>query len=68
MNLLKEFFLKILFPMIWLGFFAYAFSSASLHLAKAWKGKQFKLICLYVWILLVGLYFLLLALPCLKQQ
>ena len=58
MSFVKEFFWQILFPMIWLGFFAYAFSSASMHLAKAWKEKKFKSICLYVWVLLVGFYFL----------
>jgi hypothetical protein len=56
---LKAFFFKIIAPMISLVFFAYAFSLAAIHLAKAWKSKKFKQIWLYLWIILVGLYFLL---------
>ncbi len=56
---LKAFFFKIIAPMIYLVFFAYAFTFAGIQLAKAWKSKKFKQIWLYVWIILVGLYFLL---------
>lgn len=55
---IKAFFFKVIFPMIYLVFFAYAFTFASLKLAKAWKIKNFKQIWLYLWILLVGFYFL----------
>lgn len=55
---LKALFFKIIVPMIYLIFFAYAFTFASLKLAKAWKSKNFKQIWLYLWVLLVGAYFL----------
>jgi hypothetical protein len=58
MAILKGVFFKILAPMIWLVFFAYAFSIASIQLAKAWKAKNFKMIWLNVWLLFVGVYFL----------
>ena len=58
MELLKDFFFKIIAPMIWLIFFAYAFVFSGTRLEKAWKDKKFKLIWLYIWIILVGLYFL----------
>lgn len=58
MEVAKVFFFKIIVPMIWLIFFAYAFAFSSIKLAKAWKAKNFKLIWLYIWIILVGLYFL----------
>jgi hypothetical protein len=45
-------------PLIWLMFFAYAFAFSGISLEKAWKAKKFKLIWLYIWIILVGLYFL----------
>ena len=58
---IKAFFFKIIAPMIYLIFFAYAFALASTKLAKAWKNKNFKQIWLYLWVLLVGLYFLILG-------
>ena len=58
MEILKEVFFKIIAPMIWLMFFAYAFASSGIRLEKAWKAKKFKLIWLYIWIVLVGLHFL----------
>ncbi len=58
MELLKAFFFKIIAPMIYLVFFAYAFAGGSTKLAKAWKAKNFKQIWLYIWVILVGLYFL----------
>lgn len=47
--------------MIYLAFFAYAFTLASIKLAKAWKNKNFKQIWLYLWLIMVGLYFLILG-------
>ncbi len=58
MGLLKDFLFKIIVPMIWLMFFAYAFAFSATRLAKAWKEKKIKLIWLYIWIILVGLYFM----------
>jgi hypothetical protein len=58
MEILKDFFFKIIAPMIWLIFFAYAFAFSGTRLEKAWKDKKFILIWLYIWIILVGLYFL----------
>lgn len=58
MEFLKIFFFKVIAPMIWLLFFAYAFAISSIKLSKAWKAKNFKQIWLYLWIILVGLYFL----------
>jgi hypothetical protein len=58
MELFKEFFFKIIAPMIWLLFFAYSFAYSATKLEKAWKEKKIKLIWLYLWIILVGLYFL----------
>lgn len=58
MEIWKVILFKIVAPMIWLVFFAYAFALSSVKLAKAWKEKNFKMIWLYIWIFLVGLYFL----------
>ncbi len=58
MEVAKAFFFKIVAPMIWLTIFAYVFAISGVKLAKAWKTKNFKQIWLYVWIILVGLYFL----------
>lgn len=58
MDILKAFFFKIIAPMIWLVGFSYVFTLSSLNLAKAWKAKSFKNIWLHLWIILVGLYFL----------
>lgn len=58
MEVLKDFFFKIIAPMIWLIFFAYAFALSGTGLAKAWKDKNLKHIWLHIWIILVGLYFL----------
>lgn len=58
MEILKTFFFQIIAPMIWLIFFAYAFALSSTQLAKAWKAKNISQIWLYIWIILVGLYFL----------
>ena len=57
----KAFFFKIIAPMIYLVFFAYAFTFSSVKLTKAWKNKNFKQTWLYLWIILVGLYFLFLG-------
>ena len=59
MGLLKIFFFKIISPMIWLIFFAYAFAFSANRLAKAWKAEKVTLVWLHTWIILVGLYFLL---------
>ncbi|NGX27132.1 MAG: hypothetical protein K940chlam6_01063 [Chlamydiae bacterium] len=58
---IKAFFFKIIAPMIYLVFFAYAFAIGSTRLAKAWKSKNFKQIWLYIWLMLVGLYLLILG-------
>ncbi len=58
MDLFKTFIFKIIGPMIWLIFFAYVFAISSTKLAKAWKTKNVKQIWLYIWIIMVGLYFL----------
>ena len=61
MEILKLFFFKIIGPMIYLLFFAYAFAIGSTRLAKAWKKQNFKQIWLYIWLLLVTLYLLVLG-------
>lgn len=58
MELAKIFFFKIIAPIIWLMVFAYVFAISSTKLAKAWEAKNVKQIWLYIWIILVGLYFL----------
>ena len=58
MDLLKAFFFTILSPIIWLGFFAYAFAISSVKLVEAWKRRNTKLIWVYLWIFLLGFYFL----------
>jgi len=58
MEILKEFFFKIIASIIYLLFFAYGFTIGSIQLAKAWKKKDVKKIWLYLWAMLVGLYFL----------
>jgi membrane protein DedA with SNARE-associated domain len=58
MELLKYICFEIIGPLIWLVFFAYAFAFSGISLEKAWKAKKFKLIWLYIWVILVGLYFL----------
>jgi len=60
MEILKSFFFKIIAPMIYLIFFAYAVTIGSTKLAKAWKAKNFKQIWLSIWLLLVCLHFLIL--------
>jgi hypothetical protein len=58
MDFFKDFLFKIIAPMIWLMFFAYAFTFSGIRLVKAWKEKNNKLIWLYIWIILVGFYFM----------
>ena len=58
MELVKALFFKIIAPMIWLAIFAYVFAVSGTRLAKAWQAKNFKQIWLYIWMILVGLYFL----------
>lgn len=58
MTLVKIFFFKIIAPIIWLMFFAYAFASSGIKLAGAIKDKNFPMIWLYTWIILIGIYFI----------
>ena len=55
---LKEFFFKIIAPMIWLFLLAYVFTSSSIKLVEAWKAKKFNQLWSYVWVILISLYFL----------
>lgn len=48
MEIAREFFFKIIAPMIWLLFYAFAFAKGSIGLAKAWKEENFKWIWLYI--------------------
>ena len=61
MDIAKEVFFKIIAPMLWLAVYAYAFAFSARKLAKAWKAGNAKLIWLYTWIILVGLYFLIIG-------
>jgi len=58
MEILKEFFFRIIAPMLWLTLFAYGFTHCSLQLEKAWKAKNTQRIWFNFWIILVGVYFL----------
>ncbi|MDN3506416.1 MAG: hypothetical protein P0S96_04225 [Simkaniaceae bacterium] len=58
MEILKEFFFKIIAPIIYLFFFAYAYAVGFIQLSKAWKKKNFVRIWLYTWGILVTTYFL----------
>jgi hypothetical protein len=58
MKIAQIFFFKIIAPMLWLMLFAYAFASSGVKLAKAIKEKNFPMIWLYTWIILVGIYFI----------
>lgn len=58
MELIKTFLFKIIAPMTWLVFFAYAFAISGKNLAKAWKVQNTRQIVFYLWIILVGFYFL----------
>lgn len=55
---LKAFFFKVIAPILFLAFFAYALTIVSLQLQKAWKAKNFKQIWLYLWLFLVVVYFM----------
>jgi hypothetical protein len=57
----KTFFFKIIAPMMYLAFFAYAFAIGSTKLAKAWKKNNFKQIWFYIWLMLFGVYLLVLG-------
>lgn len=59
MELLKEFSLKLLIPMVLLAGYSFVLVSVCLKLQKAWKDKNFKIIWFNIWLILIGLYFLL---------
>ena len=58
MEILKTLFFKVVAPILWLAIYACVFTFSATKLEKAWKSKNLKLIWLYLWIILVGVYFL----------